>query len=174
MIRSTVGAAQTLTSNGFTTTATAAPDGNNDTTTGPAALNNQALTETANGVGYTTDLDAAFPANLGNYQFLSATRTFVSGPNVSFGRANGPDLIIGPISAVSGWEMLTHIGPASGIKRILQWQDPHDPVMTSGGRLIFDPEGGVGGSATFTAIPEPTRALLSLLGLGAVLVRRRR
>lgn len=107
-------------------------------------------------------------SGLGTFAFTSGTRTFVNQGNslVGFSRAgpNGSDLFNGPQHALySSWDMLTSIGPHSGIGSLLQWQafGSTPSVTTSGGILIFDSPDS---QATFTAtIPEPSAAVLSLI-----------
>jgi len=110
---------------------------------------------------------------LGDFDFLTGTRTFVNNDTstVGFSRAgSSADLFNGPTDAVFGtWDMLGPIGPISGSGRLMQWA--YTPLInTTGGILIFDSDSGV--STTFTAIPEP--ATICLLGLGGLLLRRRK
>lgn len=112
-------------------------------------------------------------ADLGTYNFLSGTRTFVNFSLVGFSRAgaDGNDLFNGPANAAFGsWDMLSPIGPISGPGGLLQWSLAPQ-IDTSGGVLIFN-DAAVA-NATFTAsIPEP--ATMGLLATSLLGLRRRR
>jgi len=109
---------------------------------------------------------------LGDFDFLTGTRTFVNNDSqtVGFSREgiSGADLFDGPTNAeFATWYMLDPIGPISGSGSLMQWTNY--TVNTTGGILVFDSGSS---DATFMAIPEP--ATLALLGLGSLLLRRRR
>lgn len=116
-------------------------------------------------------------AGLGDLEILTATRTFVCSSNqiVGFSRAyglGGADLFNGPTDAAfASWDMLTLIGPISGLGSLMSWSG-NPLINTSEGVLIFNDASSVG--ATFSAdIPEP--ATLGLLAVGGVaLIRRKR
>lgn len=113
-------------------------------------------------------------AGVGNFDFLTATRTFVNNDVqlVGFSRADigGVDLFNGPTAVPFGaWDMLDPIGPIGGTGGLANWAIAGD-VDTTGGVLAFDDGGS---DAIFTAMPEP--AAISMLGLGMLsLLRRRR
>ncbi len=110
---------------------------------------------------------------LGDFDILTGTRTFVNNNSqmVGFSRAGirGADLFDGPTDAqFATWDMLDSTGPISGSVRLTQWTN--DPLIdTGGGILKFHNNSGNG---MFTAVPEPTT--LILLGLGGLVVRKRR
>ncbi len=111
---------------------------------------------------------------LGEFDFLSQTRTFVnqSWGMIGFSRGGlgGHDLFYGPRRVeFTTWEMLTPIGPLSGTGKLFQWN--YSPqVVTAGGVLIFDDRTVIG--STFKAVPEPCTVLLFALGGLAVRWKR--
>lgn len=112
---------------------------------------------------------------LGDFDFLTGTRTFVNNDSstVGFSRANpeedGWDLFNGPTDAVfNTWDMLGPIGPISGLGHLFQW-GVFPQINTTEGILFFDDDSEVG--ATFTATPEP--GTMVLLGLGGLMLRRK-
>ena len=93
-------------------------------------------------------------AGVGDFTFITATRTFVNNVvgEVGFSRSTttGSDLYDGPVNAAfNTWQLNTALGPFSGSATLLQWGSPYPPVLTSGGTLFF-----ANGStmATFQAI----------------------
>jgi len=110
---------------------------------------------------------------VGDFEFLTGTRTFVSNNSqtVGFSRAGiwGADLFNGPTALqFATWDMLDPIGPISGLGRLLQWTST--PLIdTTGGILKFDSSTS---NATFTAVPEPGTVLL--VGLGSLALLRKR
>ena len=108
---------------------------------------------------------------VGTYEFLSGTRTFVnqSSGQIGFSRAGvgGYDLFSNLNSpAFATWDMLTSIGPITGIANLKQW-NRYSPVETTGGTLRFD-DGPC--SCTFQAVvgPVPEPSALVLLAAGGV------
>lgn len=107
---------------------------------------------------------------VGTATFTTDTRTFVNNDNstVGFSRAGtgGADLYNGPTDAgaFSSWDMLTSIGPVTGVASLLQWT--LSDVNTDMGLLVFD-SGRTTGTFTATvgtSVPEP--ATIALMGLG--------
>lgn len=110
-------------------------------------------------------------SNLGTFDFIQATRTFVAGNIVGFSRAGeaGRDLFNGPSdAALLGWDMTTSVGPVSGAGDLLQWDTQ---VHTTAGVLFFD---DATTDARFTAIVVPAPAAIALFGLAAIRPSRRR
>lgn len=105
---------------------------------------------------------------MGTFTFTTPTRTFVHTETgaVGFSGASvrGLDLFNGPRSeALSDWNMLTSIGPISGVGLLIQWQAA--PIRTSAGLLHFEFDANV--PATFQAviIPEPSSIALAAICL---------
>ena len=101
--------------------------------------------------------------NLGLLNFTTGTRTFVNNGGVvggvGFSRAGGPDLFSRLHDEVfDTWDMLSSIGPITKVGNLLQWTDPHPPVNTDAGLLVFDSTEGAFPRATFTAtvVAEPS------------------
>jgi hypothetical protein len=127
------------------------------------------------GVYYIPNTSAQVAINgLGTFQFLSST-TFQSGReagDIGLGHDGivSRDLIDGPDSNPP-WDMLTAIGPISGPGSLFQWDFPADPIVTTGGMLIFN-DGNM--TATFTAfIPEPSTKYFLVMCLGVTHLSRR-
>jgi hypothetical protein len=107
---------------------------------------------------------------VGTYQFITATRFFVSHISpfvVGFSRAglDGYDLFDGPGNpAFQKWNMLSPIGPITGFAQLEQWSA--FPVITTGGVLDFNNDGNT--QATFSArlVAEPNGGVLG--GIAAV------
>ena len=108
-------------------------------------------------------------ASLGDFNFITATRTFVNNELdlVGFSLATGSDLFNGPADVAFGkWDMLTPIGPINGPGELLQWALVTPPVSTSGGVLVFndgEPNAHFRADVGRVAVPEP--GTLALLGL---------
>lgn len=109
---------------------------------------------------------------VGNFQFTTATRTFLNDNVTGFSRAGqqGLDLYNGAENAVyAGWDMTTSIGPVAGDMRLLQW-DSTPFVFTNAGRLQFDTERITGtfqaivNQAPVGGVPEPSTVALASLG----------
>jgi hypothetical protein len=120
-------------------------------------------------------------AGLGVFDFLTATRTFFVDASdiVGFSRAgvNGLDLYNGPINAaLDGYDLVSSIGPVSGIGQLLQWTSGFGVVDTNGGVLVFanGSSDGTFQAITKGTVPEPgTLALVGTLLLGLAALRRR-
>ena len=126
---------------------------------------------------FINDLSASIKIGEFSYSFQTPTRTFVDQDLafVGFGRAgeNGQDLLGGPTDVqLANYSMLSSIGPITGSGDLMQFNDPFDPVLTSGGRLLFDDQSGpFSFQATVTVVPEPSTYLLLIAGLVAVGLR---
>jgi|GEM_PF-2347627 len=110
---------------------------------------------------------------VGSFDFLVATRTrsvqFNAAAAFALGGQFGRDLAFGPIGGVSGWDMLTSFGPASGSGSLIQW---YGGVQTTGGLLRFDDQ--FNRPMTFEANVVPAPSVLALLGFAGLRARRRR
>ena len=118
-------------------------------------------------------------ADVGTFNFITATRTFINGTLdlVGFSRGfssagiGGSDLYDGPFNPVfDGWHMNVSIGPVFGALdgHLLQWT--LSDVVTTGGVLIFDDSFT---DVVFTALvaeatPAPAALPLFATGLGAL------
>jgi len=143
--------------------------------------------DTANRVGtapvFSIDHDSASISiqGVGDFQFTTGTRTWLSNILVGLGRtAPQPwDLLEGPTTAIVGvlnWDMLSSIGPITGGgSEILQWDDS-PAVMTDGGRLVLNDAFPV--TLTFSAqlqsVPEPASWTMLIFAAGVALLKRRR
>lgn len=117
---------------------------------------------------------------LGEFSFVSPTRTFANVGTVGFSRGGAndmSDLLNGPYGnvALQEYDLLTEIAPISGQGLITQWGSP--PMETSGGILYLShpfeaPAPQVSFSATLTAVPEPSTMVLGVAGLLALGVFR--
>jgi hypothetical protein len=107
-------------------------------------------------------------SNIGVYDFLSATRTFVNNSfqivGFSRGGNGGLDLFNGPADAVfSAWDMKSGIGPVYGEGNLIQWDS--SPVLTSSGPLFFDTNASRAiFQASTNAVPVPPSLLLLASG----------
>lgn len=126
---------------------------------------------------------------LGTTRLTSPTASWVNGTIIGFSRANSPTTLgydlfqMRNLTGVSGWDMLSSIGPFTGTGGVMQWTGPaiYTPVNTDLGRLVFTTDRAIAGAsyqATVGAVPAvPNRAPLVLLGLGMLvltgIVRRR-
>jgi len=123
-------------------------------------------------------------AGVGVFDFITETRTFVNtttgASGFSIAGLGGRDLITAPRTpadqaAFKAWDMLSPIGPISGLGKLLQWSE--SSINTSGGLLIFadQVDANVQFTATISEVPTPTAALLfasALIGLAGVARRR--
>ncbi|HWZ31166.1 MAG TPA: PEP-CTERM sorting domain-containing protein [Bryobacteraceae bacterium] len=117
------------------------------------------------------DLSASIAiTGVGTFMFTTGTRTFVNQSNdtVGFSRAGnlGADLFNGPTNAAfATWDMLSGIGPISGVGSLLQWSS--SAVNTSGGVLVFaNGSSDTRFQATLSGVPEPSS--IALVGIGAI------
>ena len=115
-------------------------------------------------------------SGVGVFDFVTGTNTYVNNTveSVGFSRAPGPDLFNGPFttSEFGVWDMLSSIGPISGVGNFLQWD--LTPVITSGGELFFESEvGGVTFEAIVSEVSAPSTMLLLLTSIGYVFFRRK-
>jgi len=133
------------------------------------------LTDTANAQscgGTCTFIDSIAAqvslTGIGNYNFLSSTRTFDNSGFVGFSRSgvSGADLFnvfnVGP-----SYNMASPIGPVSGTATLLQWTN--SPVTTTGGTLVFNSASTSGtfqAVTTVSTVPEPETFAMLLAGLG--------
>ena len=114
---------------------------------------------------------------LGTFIFRTKTRTFKNGRALGFSRATGSDLLYS-IKAPVNYDLATEIAPFKRKFYFLQWT--LDPVMTSGGALVFNSGSKKGKfQASFisqiTSVPEPGAiALLGLSLIGLCLSRRKK
>lgn len=111
--------------------------------------------------------------NVGTFQILSETRTYVYNvtPMVGFARGGevGADLYVAQDAAFSTWDLLTPIGPIATTGVISEWaqtQKYNTPIDTDGGVLIFNDSDKSPETFTATVVPEPPT--LMLLELGAI------
>lgn len=110
--------------------------------------------------------------NVGSFDFITPTRTFVNntGEIVGFSRAGatGADLFNGPTdNDFAAWDMLTSIGPIAGAGQLLQWT--LSAVSTDGGQLIFDNRNvSAEFQAQLASAPEPGALLLLSVGFAAL------
>jgi hypothetical protein len=115
---------------------------------------------------------------LGSFQFTSSTRTFVNQdtPIAGFSRGSvlGSDLFNGPeASNFFSWDMLTSIGPITGVGYLTQWASG-DVVITTGGALRFVETAVVQTTFQATVIPEPSMIVLAATGvISATTIGRR-
>lgn len=163
--------------------ATGTLDGNAFTT---AAFVIEAAGDTANRFafagGFFIDHDSASITipGVGQFDFITPTRTFINGSTIGFSRGSvgGLDLFNGPtVNALAGYDLLSAIGPINGTAELLQWSSL--PVVTSGGVLVFNDDtiqakfrADLGGPV---AVSEP--GMLGLIGFGMIAIgmaRRRR
>ena len=113
--------------------------------------------------------------DVGTFDFISGTRTYVNSGSESAGLSretlDGADLFdSGADPSLGVWDMLSSIGPLQGSGELLQWNLGN--VDTSGGVLLFESNPGVGG--TFQAIVVPAPASLGVLAMGGMVAARRR
>jgi hypothetical protein len=110
---------------------------------------------------------------IGTFDLLVATRTrsvqFNSAAAFALGGQFGRDLTFGPIGQVTGYDMLSSFGPASGTGSIIQW---YGGLSTSGGLLRFDDQ--FNRPMTFEANVVPAPGVLALAGIIGLGMRRRR
>ncbi len=109
---------------------------------------------------------------VGEFQFVSGTRTFVNNffGIVGFSRPFSTDLFNGPSDpSFLTWDLLTPIGPITGDGEYFRW---FSNVITEAGPVRFDE--GAGSTSRFEAVPEPNTALLLSLGLTGLASKGRR
>jgi hypothetical protein len=106
--------------------------------------------------------------NVGQFDFLSGTRTFYNGEVVGFSRAGafGSDLYNAFV--IDGFDMMSAVGPVVANASLIQWA--RGDVNTTGGILIFGLQDVNGGTfeARVSSVPVPASIgifALSLIGL---------
>jgi hypothetical protein len=111
--------------------------------------------------------------NVGTFQILSTTRTYVYNVTKTIGFARGgevgADLYLGQDAAFSTWDLQTPIGPISTTGTIFEWANTrkyNTPIVTDGGVLIFNDSSTLPETFTATIVPEPASYSLALLALG--------
>jgi hypothetical protein len=120
-------------------------------------------------------------AGMGTFDFVTGTETFFDDvhhtPGFRHSSLSGPDLVIfTTLQLLPGWDMLTSVGPSGGGMALIQWNAL--PVITSGGRLLFENAhtpgsfSAVVGSAS-TVPDNPSTALLFGCALVGVIGLRR-
>ena len=106
--------------------------------------------------------------NLGSFQFVSGTRTFVNNVNSAVGISHarpgaGFDLYDGPKNSIfADWDMQTPIGPVTGNDFMLVQWDNSPSVETDAGILVFDDQFNIAGSFEAFIVPEPSSFVLLL------------
>jgi hypothetical protein len=112
--------------------------------------------------------------DVGTFDFVTATRTFVNTTTATIGFSRGgpiffADLFDGPSNAIfAGYGLTTAIGPVFGSGNLLQWAGID--VLTTGGILVFNSTVGTIG-AEFSAVggvPVPAALPLFATGLGVL------
>jgi hypothetical protein len=110
--------------------------------------------------------------NVGVFEFITGTRTFLNNEILGFSRAGslGSDLF--NIFNVGSFDLVSNFGPIVGDPELIQWDN--SPVMTSGGVLSF--ASGVSAGATFearlTTVPESSTIAILILGIMGLASRR--
>lgn len=147
----------------------------------------------------TTGADADYPSDISGYSAylftLGQAETYLGGQNVeaitAYLAANGLD-------ALSAGDTMTRYGFDEGVYMFTEYfqpgtlevEDPYFAVVAFAGEagdmfrvfktsvnadtLVFDPAHGGGSAGAWTAVPEPTSALLMLFGVAGLALKRRR
>ena len=119
--------------------------------------------------------------NVGSFQILSGTRTYVYNKDsiVGFARYGevGADLYVSSATAAfATWDMLTPIGPISTTGKIFEFANTrkyNTPINTDGGVLIINDADSSPETFTAIVVPEPsTVVLLALSGLSLIFGRQ--
>lgn len=102
---------------------------------------------------------------IGSFLFTTATRTFNSSGNVGFSRAGAGGWDLYNVFSVGSWDMMSSIGPVSGIASLIQWD--LSPVYTTAGVLSFNSNSTAGTfQASISPVPEPATYAMLIAGLG--------
>lgn len=133
------------------------------------------------------DFSSIHIAGVGEFNFVSGTRTFVNNisGDVGFSRAtipgkivSGVDLFNGPLGSDDfySWDMLSSINKSANNGELFYWESnifvpALSPVITSGGVLVFNDETDIAVTFSAVVVPTPSSAILLVILVG---MKRRR